>query len=80
MWMKTEDFPLFRKQFKPGQKYRIHVRKESKDLSPCTVLRTVRVIGVYPFFVLFQDKKGIRYTFTYPELLEKKLCSLGGGV
>lgn len=75
-----KDIPKLRAQFELGQKRRIYVRKESKEISPCTVLRTVRVIGIYPFFVLFQDKKGIKYTLIYPELLERKLCTLGGGV
>lgn len=69
--MTTRDIPALRAKFETGQKCRIHVRKE---LDACVVLRIVRVIGVYPFFVLFRDDKGIKYMLTYPELLEKKLC------
>lgn len=75
--MYTADLPGLRKQFQPGMKVQMTMRFESAD-GIVRVKRTLRVVAAYPFYVLFRGSKGIRYTYTYPELLKKGLCKIGG--
>lgn len=73
----TADLAILRQQFQPGRKVQISMRVEGAD-AVSTVKRTLRVIKTYPFYVLFRGSKGIRYTYTYPELVRKGLCEIGG--
>lgn len=73
----TTDLPELRQQFQPGMKFKINIRYESVDHEKCTMQRTIRVVAAYPFYVLFRDSKGVKYTYTYQELVKMGLCKAG---
>ncbi len=74
----TTDLPELQRQFQPGMKFKINIRYESVDHEKCTMQRTIRVVAAYPFYVLFRDSKGVKYTYTYPELVKMRLCEIRG--
>lgn len=74
----TTDLLELRRQFQPGMKFKINIRYESVDHEKCTMQRTIRVVAAYQTYVLFRDSKGVKYTYTYPELVKMGLCKAGG--